>query len=96
LSVWAAVKVGIGASVDLRTASHAASTRARALVALLARRHKLCSAACVARYFGRAKSTLSEKATAMRKTPGVRAVLETPPRQIVEEALALLVRRSSG
>ncbi len=89
LSVWAAVKVGIGASDDLRNSSHAASARARALVALLAMRHKLCSAACVARYFGRAKSTLSEKCAAMRRSPGTRAVLETPPRQIVEEALGL-------
>lgn len=95
LSVWAAVKFGIAPSEDLRISQHAASARARALVALLARRHLLCSAASVARYFGRAKSTLSERATAMRASAVARTALETPPRQIVEEALALLGHLSS-
>lgn len=49
--------------------------RVRALVALLATRHRLCSAARVARFYSRAKSTLSEQMAQARRRPGDKRIV---------------------
>ena len=65
--------------------------RGRALVACLAVAHHLCSAASVARYFRKAKATLSEQMAACRARSADRQILETPVRRILEESVALKV-----
>ena len=52
----------------------------RALVACLALDHVLCSAASVARHFGKAKATLSEQMTEPRRRPADQAILARTPR----------------
>lgn len=61
--------------------------RARALIACLAVDHGLCSAAELARRFGRSKSTLSEQMAACRRRPPEAMLLETPVQQIILEVL---------
>jgi hypothetical protein len=63
--------------------------RGRALVACLAVDHRLCSAASVARYFRKAKATLSEQMAACRARSTDRQILETPVRRILEESATL-------
>ena len=89
LEVWVKAKLGLPVQVDLRAATDSAGARGRALVACLAVDHQLCSAASVARHFGRAKATLSEQMKACRVRAAVQQVLRTPVNRIVEEALAL-------
>ena len=55
---WVA-KIQTMVVLDLHRGSSDLDVRGRALVACLAVAHRLCSAASVARYFRRAKSTLS-------------------------------------
>jgi hypothetical protein len=88
LETWVAAKLGASAVLDLHAWSvHGA--RGRALVGCLAVDLRLCSAASVARHFGRAKATLSEQMTACRQDAADRQVLATPVGRIVEEATAL-------
>ncbi|EGJ11065.1 hypothetical protein [Rubrivivax benzoatilyticus] len=82
---------GTGA-LDLHGSRTALAARGRALVACLAMQHQLCSAASVARYFHRAKSTLSEQMTACRARALDRTILQTPAQRIVDEAAALTRR----
>ena len=89
LETWVALKLGPRDPADLRDGAGGNAARGRALVACLAVKHRLCSAASVARYFGRAKATLSEQMTACRARQGDHAIMATPARRIVEEALAL-------
>ena len=89
LAAWVAVKVHAAGVTDLHAGSNAQAARARALVACLAVTHRLCSAASVARYFGRAKSTLSEQMAACRAESSARRIVETPLRRILEESAAL-------
>jgi REP element-mobilizing transposase RayT len=89
LEIWVALKLGLRAAAELRDGAGSASARGRALVACLAVRHQLCSAASVARYYGRAKATLSEQMTACKARRGDRPILATPARRIVDEAHAL-------
>jgi hypothetical protein len=89
LELWVALKIGLPAAADLRAGGDGASARGRALVACLAVRHQLCSAASVARYFGRAKATLSEQMTACKARTSDRPIIATPVRRIVDEAHAL-------
>jgi len=59
------------------------------LVACLAVRHRLCSAARVARHFGKAKSTLSEQMATCRQRPANAQLLSTPTWQILAQFHAL-------
>lgn len=89
LEIWVALKLGLRSVAELRHGTGSASAHGRALVACLAVKHQLCSAASVARYFGRAKATLSEQMTACRVRPSDRPILATPARRIVDEAHAV-------
>ena len=62
---------------------------ALALVACLAVRHRLCSAASGARYFGRAKATLSEQMAACRKRRADQQLIATPVEVILAEVAAM-------
>ena len=96
LEIWVAARLGGGRPIDLRRGHDAISARGRALVACLARAHDLCSAASVARHFGRAKATLSEQMTQCRKRPADQAILARPLQEIVDEALRLSSPPSGG
>jgi len=89
IEAWVVARLGVRGGLDLQRESDATAARGRALVACLAVEHGLCSAASVARYFGRAKSTLSEQMAACRARPADVQILHTPVRRITEEALAL-------
>ena len=89
LERWVRLKLGRSDLADLAAASSPASARARALVACLAVALDLGSAASVARHFGRAKSTLSERMAACRTLPEDAAILALPLSRVVEEAIAL-------
>ena len=89
LSTWCAAKVHLASSLTLHAAPTAAAARGRALVACMAVNYRLCSAASVARYFHRAKATLSEQMTACRVRPSDQQILGTPLRRILDEAAAL-------
>ena len=89
LAVWVASKLGLRDATELRSGSGSVSARGRALVACLATRHRLCSAASVARYFGRAKATLSEQMAACRTRPKDRSIVATSVQRIVDETDAL-------
>lgn len=89
LVAWVSAKIQIHHPPNLRHGASAADVRGRALVACLAVSHRLCSAASVARYFGKAKATLSEQMSACRARPADRRLLETPVRRILEEVAAL-------
>lgn len=89
LAIWSAAKIHPASPLSLHVASSAMAARGRALVACLAVNHRLCSAASVARYFHRAKATLSEQMTACRARPSDQIILGTPLRRILEEAASL-------
>ena len=88
LEVWVNAKLGANRSRTARDARYV-HARARGLVACLAVDHGLCSAASVARHFGKAKATLSEQMSACRKRTTDKPLLATPLQRIVEEALSL-------
>ena len=67
----------------------AQSARARALVVCLAVDMDLCSAASVARHFGRAKATLSEQMAECRRRAQDRLILAIPLPRVAEEAASL-------
>ena len=99
IELWVRAKINLSSGLDLHAGSGALVVRGRALVACLAVTHGLCSAALVARYFERAKATLSEQMAACRERPADRLILSTPLRRILEEAAALqaaTVMRDSG
>jgi len=98
LESWVKARLGIAAQINLKSAVDPAATRGRALVACLAMDHGLCSAATVARHFGRARSTLSEQMTACRTHVADRQILGIAANRIVEEATGLLaaVRRTTA
>jgi len=89
LELWVAAKISPSAHLDLHAGNEALVARGRALVGHLAVAHRLCSAAAVARHFGKAKATLSEQMTACRSRPADRAILRTPLQRIADEAIAL-------
>jgi hypothetical protein len=92
LEVWVTTRLSPSVPVDLHAGSDAVAARGRGLVGGLAVTHHLCSAASVARHFGRAKATLSEQMAACRLRPADRLILRTPLQRIAQEASAL--RRS--
>lgn len=89
LEAWVKASLGVHQGLDLHAARDELGARGRALVACLARVHGVCSAASVARHFGRAKATLSEQMSACRRRPADRVILAVPVSRIVDEALAL-------
>lgn len=89
LERWVLLKLDCRGAHGLAALASPAGARGRALVACLAVRLDLCSAASVARHFKRAKATLSERMAACRLEPENRAILGMPLARIVEEAIAL-------
>ncbi len=89
LERWVLVKLDLRGARGLAALPSPEGARGRALVASLAVRLDLCSAASVARHFRRAKATLSERMAACRVEPENRAILGLPLARIVEEAIAL-------
>lgn len=89
LGRWVAMRLGVSGSLADLPASDPRGARCRALVACLAVRHRLCSAASVARHFGRAKATLSEQMAACRKRPADQRLIATPVEVILAEVAAM-------
>lgn len=89
LCTWVSAKLDARGILDLHTASDSTGARGRALVACLAVEYRLCSAASVARHFGRAKATLSEQMSACRARAADRAIVATPALRIIDEVAAL-------
>ncbi len=89
LETWVAAKLNLNPAHALHGASNAGAARGRGLVGCLALQHGLCSAAAVARYFKRAKATLSEQMAARRSNAVDQQILATPVSRIIEEAVAL-------
>jgi hypothetical protein len=89
LERWAAMRLGISGPARSLPSSDPRVVRCRALVGCLAVRHRLCSAASVARYFRRAKATLSEQMAAAQKRPADQQVIATPVEVILAEVAAM-------
>jgi len=89
LERWVLLKLGDRDASGLAALSSPAGARGRALVASLAVQLDLCSAASVARHFGRSKATLSERMAASRHRPEDQAILGVPLARIVDEAIDL-------
>lgn len=89
LSEWVTAKLGGRGVADLHDGVDGPAARGRALVARLAMEHALCSAASVARYFGRAKATLSEQMMASRLREADREIVLTPMPRILADTAAL-------
>lgn len=85
---WVSSKLGATRGLDLRVGQDARSVRARALVTRLALRHGLCSSAFVARYFKRAKATLSEQVAVSRTRAEDTGLVCTPVARIIEDLAA--------
>jgi hypothetical protein len=96
LERWVLLKLALHEGGELAALRGTEGAHARALVASLAAHLDLCSAAAVARHFGRAKATLSERMAACRQDPADRAILGTPPERVVQEAIALGTGRLDG
>lgn len=94
LATWSSAKIHAASPPNLHAESSAMAARGRALVGCLAVNHRLCSAASVARYFHRAKATLSEQMSVCRARPSDRIILGTPLRRILEEAASLQATRA--
>jgi hypothetical protein len=93
LERWVLRKLGSREVDCLAALSSPTGARGRALVASLAAQLDLCSAASVARHFGRAKATLSERMTACRHDPADRAILAMPLERVAREAIELWSER---
>ena len=93
LERWVLLKLDLREVEALAALATPAGARGRALVAALAARLDLCSAAAVARHFGRAKATLSERMTACRRDPDDRAILDMPLERVAREAIELASER---
>lgn len=85
LTHWASTKVATHGPVDLHGGQDAQAVRGRSLVARVAAEHDLCSSAFVARYFKRAKATLSEQMAASRSREADTLLVNTPMERILEE-----------
>ena len=89
LADWVAWRIGTGGAIDLRCGRDARAARGRAIVARLAVEHALCSAAFVARHFGKAKATLSEQVGASRMREADTRLVTTPMTHVLEEIAML-------
>lgn len=89
LELWVKTQLGLNTMVSLAVMKGFQGSRGRALVACLAVQCGLCSASSVARHFGRAKATLSERMTTARQQPADAVILAIPMERIVRESIAL-------
>lgn len=89
LERWVLAKMGQHEGADLAAPHSLVGARVHALVGILAAQLDLCSAASVARHFGRAKSTLSERAAVCREAAEDRPILGVALERVVEEAIGL-------
>ena len=89
LERWVAARIGSQVVMEPHASSPPDSARRRALVARLAVRFRVCSAASVARHFSKAKATLSEQMTACRGREIDRQIIETSVQRILDESAAL-------
>lgn len=96
LDRWVEVKLGLHGGQGLSSRTGLDGARGRALVANLAMKSGLCSAASVARHYGRAKATLSEQMAASSRRAADQAILSIPMEQIVREAIALATHPGAG
>lgn len=96
LERWVLLKLDCRGVPNLAALPPSVGARGRALVACLAAELDLCSAASVARYFKRAKATLSERMAACQRRAEDRVILGVPPSRIVDEAIGLLRGSLSG
>jgi hypothetical protein len=85
LTHWISTKIAANGAVDLHAGQDAQAVRGRSLVARVAAEHALCSSAFVARYFKRAKATLSEQVAASRLREADTLLVNTPMDRILEE-----------
>lgn len=92
LERWVALKVGLREGQCLAKVAGSTGARARALVASLAVQSDICPAAFVARYFHRAKATLSEQMAALRQRPEDLQLLATPMLEVLDEAVRIRAR----
>lgn len=92
LELWVKTQLGLSSVLALSDMKGFQGARGRALVACLAVRCGLCSASSVARYFGRARATLSERMKAARSAPADQALLGIPMDKIVRDAISLASR----
>lgn len=96
LAEWVSLRLGATVALDLRKGQDARSVRGRALVTRLATRHGLCSSAFVARYFSRAKATLSEQVAASRTRVEDTALVTTPVARIIEDLASRRLIRATA
>ena len=85
---WVSWRIGSAGPTDLRKGQDPQAVRGRAIVTRLAVKHALCSAAFVARYFGKAKATVSEQVSASRLRDADTPLVATPMARIIEEIAA--------
>ncbi len=95
LADWVASRLAKQSPLNLRAPANDQAARGRALVACLATELELCSAATVARFFGKAKATISEQMARCRARHEDRRLLKTPVRQIVQETLGVRARSAA-
>lgn len=82
---WVCARMGAAGALDLHRGRDGAAARGRAVVARIAVAHGLCSAAFVARYFGKAPATLCEQMAASRMRKAETLLVLTPMTSILEE-----------
>lgn len=92
LADWVTACLGGRGAVDLQAGTDSRAARGRALVARIACRHGVCSAASVARFFGRAKATLSEQVMASRRRAADRDIVQLPVERILSDLRDLTAR----
>lgn len=92
LERWVLSKLGLHEGDHLAASHSKEGARVHALVGNLAVRLGLCPAAAVARHFGRAKATLSERMASSRRSPEDQAILRVPLSRLVNEAIELQAR----
>jgi hypothetical protein len=85
LERWVVHRLELPRGEDLSALGGSSGARARALVAGIAVRARLCPAASVARHFGRARATLCEQMAASRLRQDDRHLLATPVQMILDE-----------
>lgn len=85
LTHWVSSRIAPGNALDLHEGRNAQAVRGRSLVARVAAEHLLCSSAFVARYFSRAKATLSEQVAASRLREVDTLLVATPMDRILQD-----------
>ncbi len=96
MTTWVRARLGMQGVPSLRSARGQLGAHARAIVAELAVRNKLCSADAVARHFGRARSTICEQMASVRKSAKHSRLIVTPAHRVVAEVRMLQDSSRSG